>query len=411
MSLAIPPWVPPAFYWNLIQLIAGLTATFTAAKSPLRLPAAATTALLAYLLTTNFQTHFAATRPSGPIVAMCWVNVLNAFDLLLSSRASYDAQLAYTKSKNEKKDKPSSKDSLAKKLFYALILPYNLRRINSPWQITRLPRFSASDPSYVPSRTKFLLQSLFKLAISGLLMHFLTVEPTDPYLVPALARLSETKSILLLRDYDLSSILLQARFSLSFGIITRAAIVGGYTSGAAIAVLLGSDPAEWPPIAGSLTGAWSLGRLWGQTWHQILRRPLSSTATSLSSLFGLSPSSPWTHRIRVITAFLGSGLIHALMDLAFGVPWEKSGAILFFGLQIFGLAIESVFMRVFGPVINRVNAKGGAPVWLLTGLGYIWVLGFLFWGAPVWINPILVSLARDGTRVMSPWLGLKPGSF
>ncbi|KAL4794115.1 membrane bound O-acyl transferase family-domain-containing protein [Aspergillus venezuelensis] len=406
-----PPWITPVINWNLIQLITGATAIFTSSRSPLRPIAAALTAILAYILQHNIQTYYSGTRPSGPVVAMCWVNVLNAIDLLVLTRASYDAQVAYRKTKDEKKDKPTKggqgKYGLLRKIVFALVLPYNLRRINTPWQISRVPRFDERNPAYIPSRLSFLVQSLVKLVIAGAFIALLPLDPENPLLVKAVSKLDQTKYVLFYRNYDAYSILLQAGFTLSFGIVTRASIVSGYTVGAIFAVLLGDDPAEWPPVAGSLSEAWSLERLWGRSWHQTLRRPLTSNATFLSSMLGLSPSSLPAHWIRVVIAFLGSGLVHALMDIGFGVEWEKTGALLFYGLQIVGFAVEGVLKLLLTPVANAL----GLGKCVRRGAGYIWVAGFLLWSTPVWINPILVSLRDDGTNVMSPWLGGPPGWY
>ncbi|BCS21188.1 wax synthase family protein [Aspergillus puulaauensis] len=405
MSLhPFPPWIVPVINWNLVQSITGLTVAFTDPQSPLRPLAAATTALLAYLLQSNIQTHFAGTRPSGPTVAMCWVNVLNAVDLLVLTRASYEAQLTYTTTKTSKKDAPAPKthDSLWDRILFSIVLPYNYRRINTPWQISRLPRFSSTNPSYIPTKATFLLHSTAKLLVAGTIIHLLTLDPTDPHLSSALSQLDESKSVLVTYNSSLYTILLQARFTLSFGLVTRAAIVGGYTAGSILAVLLGSSPASWPPIAGSLSGAWSLGRLWGGAWHQTLRRPLTANATFLSSTLGLKPTSRPAHWNRVVIAFIGSGVVHSLMDIGFGVPLDKTGGLVFFALQILGFILESVFQWLVDVLGVSVGKK------VERCIGYIWVCAFLLWSTPVWINPILISLARDGTNVMSPWIGLPP---
>ncbi|OJI97932.1 hypothetical protein ASPVEDRAFT_124133 [Aspergillus versicolor CBS 583.65] len=402
-----PPWIVPLVNWNLIQSITGLTVAFTDPQSPLRPLTAATTALLAYLLQSNIQTHFAGTRPSGPTVAMCWVNALNAFDLLVLTRASYEAQLAFTTSKTSKKDTPTpkTKTSFWDRILFTIALPYNYRRINTPWQISRLPRFSSTNPSYIPTKATFLLHSTAKLLIAGTIIHLLTLDPTDPHLSSALSRLDESKSVLVPFNSDLHTILLQARFTLSFGLVTRAAIVGGYTAGSILAVLLGSSPASWPPIAGSLSGAWSLSRLWGSAWHQTLRRPLTANATFLSSTLGLKPTSRLAHWNRVVIAFIGSGVVHSLMDIGFGVPLDKTGGLVFFALQILGFILEGVFQWLVDVLGVSVGQK------IEKCIGFIWVCAFLLWSTPVWINPILVSLARDGTNVMSPWLGLPPAQI
>ncbi len=406
MSLSLlPPWIVPVINWNLIQSITGLTAAFTDPQSPLRPLAAATTALLAYLLQTNIQTHFAGTRPSGPTVAMCWVNVLNAVDLLVLTRASYEAQLAYTTTKSSKKDAPASKArfSLWDRILFSVTLPYNYRRINTPWQISRLPHFSSTNPSYIPTKATFLLHSTAKLLVAGTMIHLLTLDPAEPHLSSALSVLDESKSVLAPHNSSLYTILLQARFTLSFGLVTRATIVGGYTAGSILAVLLGSSPASWPPIAGSLRDAWSLSRLWGGAWHQTLRRPLTANATFLSSMLGLKPTSRPAHWNRVVIAFIGSGVVHSLMDIGFGVPLDKTGGLVFFALQILGFLLESGVQWLVVDVLGvSVGEKAERCI------GYIWVCAFLLWSTPVWINPILASLARDGTNVMSPWFGLPP---
>ncbi|KAL4973822.1 membrane bound O-acyl transferase family-domain-containing protein [Aspergillus desertorum] len=416
----IPPWLIPVTSWTLIQTLTGLTATFTPSASSLRYVAAATTALLAYILQASIEIHYAGARPSGPLVAMCWVNVLNAIDLLLLSRASFDAYLSYRRRKREKKDIPHSDsedgsfDSIKSKLIFSLTLPYNYRRINTPWQLSRVPVLTPSSfPSSLTltNRRKFLLHSAFKLVLAIAIMHIPTLDPSNSTLLHAVLQLDPSKSVLLLplraftERKGIHALWLQARFTLAFGIVIRATIVAAYTAASILAVMLGGDPAEWPPVAGGLSEAWTLNRLWGQAWHQTLRRPLASNATFLATLFGFAPRSTGAHWIRVLISFVESGVIHSACDLGFGIPYEKSGGLAFFTLQILGLLIESVFQGF----IERVGFRTGTR--LSRMVGYVWVSVFLLWTTPLWANPILVSLASDGVRVMSPWLGLPAGSF
>ncbi|KAL2837045.1 membrane bound O-acyl transferase family-domain-containing protein [Aspergillus pseudoustus] len=414
-----PPWITPVLCWNLIQSLTGLTVAFTASDSRVRPLVAALTALLAYTLQTNIQTHFAGTRPSGPLVAMCWVNVLNAMDLLVLRRASYEAQLAYRNTKAKKKEKPTTSapnsQTIVNKLFFALELPYNYRRINTPWAnarpLARPTSTTATPQTSQKSKSTFLLHSTLTLLVSGAIIHLLTLDPSSPHLNRALSNLDTAKSVLLLplraANNNAHALLVQILFTLSFGLVTRAAIIGGHTSVAILAVLiLGDDPANWPPIFEPLSQACSLRGLWGKSWHQILRVPLTSNATFLASLLGLAPTSRGAHWLRVVIAFTGSGIIHSLCDIGFGVPLDKTGGIYFYTLQIGGFVVESVVSTVYARLRKTFGLRLGRNVEGV--VGYIWVLVFLAWSTPVWINPILVSLAADGTRVMSPWLGLNP---
>ncbi|KAL3478917.1 membrane bound O-acyl transferase family-domain-containing protein [Aspergillus californicus] len=403
------PWLPPVIYWTLIQSLTGLTVTFTGPKSPLRPIIAASTALLAYALTVSIQTHFARARASGPLVAMCWVNVLNAVDLLVLCRASYAAQRVYDRTKDAKKDKiPEEEDDSSvgrRKLLYALIIPYNLRRINTPWTISCLPLFDARNPAYVPGRRAFLFQSVIKLLVSTAIVAVIGIDPDDRHLEGVITQLNDSPTVLLFRDCSARKLLIQCLFAVSFGIATRATIVGGYTSTAFLAVLCGLEPSSWPPIAGNLTQASSLEGLWGSCWHQLLRRPLTSTATFLTSLLGIHPKSGIAHWTRVVIAFTASGAIHSIMDIAFGVPLSKTGGFWFFSLQILGVLVETGLKRLDGLIgLSNVLGRNGTRV-----LGYLWVCVWLLWTVPVWINPILLSLWAGGTKVMSPWLGVPAG--
>ncbi|KAL4765042.1 wax synthase family protein [Aspergillus foveolatus] len=414
--LAIPPWLTPLTSWTLIQTLTSLTVTFTPSASSLRYVAAAMTALCAYIFQTSIQTHYSGAPASGPLVAMCWVNVLNAIDLLVLSRASFDAYFSYRRSKEEKKDslRSSTEDSTKDRLLLALTLPYNYRRINTPWQLSRLPVLTPSSfPSSltVNNRRKFLLHSTVKLILAIVIMHIPLLDPSDPVVLQAVSQLDRSKSVLLLplraftQKDGLHTLWLQARFTLAFGIVVRATIVAAYTAGSIFAVMLGGDPAEWPPVAGSLSEAWTLSRLWGQAWHQTLRQPLASNATFLAALAGFAPKSTGAHWIRVLITFVESGVVHSACDMGFGIPFGESGGVAFFSLQILGLLLESVCQSIAARVGLRTGPSFSRAV------GYIWVSVFMLWTAPVWANPILVNLASDGVKVMSPWLGFPAGSF
>ncbi|KAL4883836.1 membrane bound O-acyl transferase family-domain-containing protein [Aspergillus karnatakaensis] len=410
-----PPWLVPALSWSTIHLLTGLTVTFTTRTSPLRILTAATTFLLAYILQINVKAHYHGTPPSGPLVAMTWVSVLNGIDLLLLSRVDWKRQTDYTLSRKKKKDDDKKGDSLglSDKILFALQIPLNYRRINTPWAISRLPSFDSKNPSYIPSKSTFLSRGLLTLLITFAFVAIIPLDPDNPYIEATLSTLNTKPSLLALPlrsltdtlEKNTASLLLQARYTLSFATVTRATILATYTLLSVLAVLLGSDPSSWPPVFAGIGEASSLRGLWGQSWHQLFRRPFTAPATHLLSFLGIPPSSSVSHWTRIVVAFVGSGIIHALCDIGFGVSWEESGGLLFFTLQIPGLIIESIA----GSLGDKVGLRrdGG----LRKGLGYIWVAGYLLWSAPLWINPILVSIAKDGTKVMSPWFGLRPEWF
>ncbi|GLB06606.1 hypothetical protein AtubIFM57258_001917 [Aspergillus tubingensis] len=229
-----------------IQLLTGTTVAFTPANSPLRSIASLLVLILAYCMQISANAHLHGTRFGAPLVAMCWMNVLNGIDLLVLTRADYDKQLAYNNTKlkstsDKSPDKPQSK-SLLEKYLWSLNLSFNYRRINTPWQIRALNTFNK-----IPTRTQFLLTSLLKLTISIAIIQLLTLETTNPYLGRAVDKLPVRPDEILLpfwyhSGWGKDDVVLRFLFTLSFGIVARAFIVAGYTSAAVVAVALGQEP-------------------------------------------------------------------------------------------------------------------------------------------------------------------------
>ncbi|KAF5862107.1 hypothetical protein ETB97_012091 [Aspergillus alliaceus] len=404
---ALEAWRVPLTQWGLLQLIPGLAVALTPSQSVVRSMAAVIVIALAYSLQKRITESSLDTRAGGPMVAMSWVSVLNAIDMLVLSRVSYEAQVEWERKRSGGKavkeaDSHSPKSTLRSRLLWSQNIGFNFRRINTPWQIARLPVFDKANPEYVPSRLKFVLQGILKVCVSFSLLHLCTIDPSDPRVPGIIEKLSDSKTVLAPWSHGTSAqgILTQAIITLSFGIVCRSAITGMYTLAAVLLVALGIyDPAEWPPVFNSLTEAWSLRRLWGTAWHQTLRTLLVSNADFISfSVLRIPSKSLWACYPRLLFAFTVSGFVHMGMDLAFGVPRAQTGAVWFFCLQAVGVIFESLIQSLFRAQIERMS-----PV-LKRAIGYAWVALFLLWVTPVWLNPIMLRLYKDGQRLMSPFL-------
>ncbi|RAH69522.1 wax synthase family protein [Aspergillus aculeatinus CBS 121060] len=380
------------------------------------------------------QLHYGGTRFGAPLISMGWVNVLNAVDLLVLSRVSFEAQKLWEFAKYARsvdgavakqqqqspKPPPTQNDPTPQewvsRLRWAFSIAFNYRRIDTPWEIRHLPRFDAAVPGYVPSRARFLVGAVGKVVVAVVVIQGCTMETADANLGHAVALLPEARGTLLpfafaFADADADTqagwdwdgvwrrMLVRALFCLSFGIVGRATIVAAYNVCAIVAVGLGLyEPVMWPPVAGSLWEGWSVRRFWGITWHQTFRQLLTSNADFLLSLLRISPSGRLGWTLRALLAFTVSGVIHLFMDVGFGVPMVKSGALWFFCLQIVGVVIESMVRDLTRPLRARMNPG------VKRMIGYVWVALFMLWTVPIWINPILIQLYSDGVRMMSPFL-------
>ncbi|PWY80767.1 hypothetical protein BO94DRAFT_625910 [Aspergillus sclerotioniger CBS 115572] len=412
-------WHIPLTQWFTVQLITATTVAFTSASSPLRNAAAILAFATAYSVQLSAQKYLPGTRFGAPIVAMCWINVLNAIDLLILSRASYEAQQEYNANSKSNPNPTTSKPlphpgpglalalALCKRYIWSLALTFNYRRINTPWQIRSLPHFNPDQPGYIPTRTRFLVTSVAKLIFSVGIVHIFTIETSDLYLNHAVSHLpTKPGEILFPFLYPSSATLgwkrdlvLRVLFTLSFGVVARATIVAGYTLFAVLFVGSGlHQPRMWPPVEGGIWNeGWCLRGFWGKSWHQTLRALLVSNADFLSS--SLHIPIPLRTPFRFIFCFFVSGIIHLLMDVGFGVSIPESGALWFFSLQVLGVLVEVSVGRVLG------KGLGDVGMWVKKGVGFVWVGAFMLWSVPVWVNPILVRLFADGVRMMSPFLG------
>lgn len=156
--------------------------------------------------------------------------------------------------------------------------------------------------------------------------------------------------------------------------------------------ILGFDtPAEWPPIFGPLTQAWSMRRFWGKFWHQIIRRTYTNYGELVSRrILGLRKGSALDKLIVIFAIFFLSGVSHGVVSWRLrDCAWR--GDVWWFCLN-FGVGLAEVL--VLG-VVRALFKSLGREHWVkrvqggVLGrfIGYIWVFGFMFWSVPKWQYP------------------------
>jgi len=188
---------------------------------------------------------------------------------------------------------------------------------------------------------------------------------------------------------------------------------GVYSLVALAAVGLGlSEPRYWRPLFGSISQAYTVRRFWryalflrpsvcrlikllllSRVWHQNNREKTTVPAQAIVyDILRLPKESYIGHYLVFFLVFLISGLLHATIDLAAGIPWHDSGAVRFFCTQALGIWIEEVLNALY---IGLWQGARPLPRW--TGLlGYVWVVLFLSWSWPAYMYPMLYR-AREGS--------------
>jgi hypothetical protein len=88
---------------------------------------------------------------------------------------------------------------------------------------------------------------------------------------------------------------------------------------------------------------------------------------------------------RLLVAFMSSGIMHLVDDLASGVAPHDSGAMRFFMTQAVGLIFEDCIVRLYHLAPSWMRL----PKTLAKALGFIWVSIFLIWSVPVYMYPMM----------------------
>lgn len=176
--------------------------------------------------------------------AICTLT-FHATDLLLVSRAAIG-------------DFPAVGGGPLGDLLVALRLLCNWRRIGTPWQISKLPKFSPDGA--VPSRGRLIAKRALLLVVALAIVDIgtgLRGEPDafDPRAVPVFSRLGDT-----------TAAEVGFRVSQTAAWMT-CAVVGVYIPYAFVTIVLLatglSNPASCPPVYGSLSDAYTIRGFWG----------------------------------------------------------------------------------------------------------------------------------------------------
>ncbi|KAJ0357258.1 hypothetical protein COL154_010301 [Colletotrichum chrysophilum] len=154
-------------------------------------------------------------------------------------------------------------------------------------------------------------------------------------------------------------------------------------------VLLGIDnPADWPPLFGSITDAWTVQRFWGRFWHRIAAPTLT---TWTHTILRIKDESQTTFEKAAVAfgVFFLSGIMHMT------AAWRTDEGyvhldVMFFCANFFAIAVEIVVSRAWMQVVRRAKLKPGAEARVCLAsqwLGYLWTFAWFFWMAPRWLYP------------------------
>ena len=276
------------------------------------------------------------------------------------------------------------------------------RNVGTAFEIKGIPPFSQRDPNYVPSKGRFLSQSVMRLVSCYLTLDLLTFA-------------SQPDQNPILYQHDRIPWKNPANLSVEHLIVRSASTLGFWVGlycviqaymGAIAFVLVALDLNEvrhWPPGFGPVSEAYTLRRFWGVFWHQYQKQKTSSPASFITnSILRLPRGTVLSQYTHLSLTFLCSGIEHALSDVAQGLPWGRSGAIQFFCTQATGIILEDALKNTFHSLVPNGRKHVRLEAFSRT-FGYVWVFIFMVWSTPVWIYPSLSANKGEAKDLIVPF--------
>jgi hypothetical protein len=208
---------------------------------------------------------------NGIVAQFLWVYIIRSFDLLLYRKARIFPRESAVKLKTTKNGQSMlQQDGKAESSFrrptmfqfwQSFYLFFTLRDIGTPHAIKHIPPFSTSNPTWIPSRTSFLLQHMCIAVIGYLVADIPSIlPPTDPQQaaqmsLPVFSRLL---------DIRFEEVISRLIITASSWIFAAAILSSFYSFIAVLFVGLGfSEPRFWPPQFSSLEHSYTLRGWWG----------------------------------------------------------------------------------------------------------------------------------------------------
>lgn len=270
------------------------------------------------------------------------------------------------------------------------------RMVDTPWEAKNVAPFSTSEPNYVPTRARIIVQQLWNISTSLVLREIVMEVEMSMYpsytarsRVPILTRLDEVS-----REEVMVRLILGIGYWL-FSYCTVQIVLG------TIAVLFAlSKPGkvrELRPMFGSLSEAYTVRGFWGKFWHQNLRNNLEGPSRFLTHRILRLPrgSLPARYSSIFFTFFL-SGTLHIASDIGISVPPSQSGALRFFCTNALAIMLEDGVQELS----RRLNGGKSPGGWWSRILGYVWVVVFLSWSTACWQYPQLRIVRREEDRIL-----------
>ncbi|KAK7987258.1 hypothetical protein PG988_002246 [Apiospora saccharicola] len=304
-----------------------------------------------------------------------------SFDIHGPSRNTFEQKSPRTRNSAAKK----SRWLVLQRLKFGLAVFFSWRFVNTPHQVRNLPQL---DGRLRASRARFLCHTVLTIVVCYLLLDIMDsssdAEVSAKFYTPDKVGLFSRFAEVSLEELAMR---LFAALGLCTGLIAFQRGVYNVAAFFCVATCV-SDPADWPPFNGPITETYCLRSTF---WHQINTHRLNAMSDFLlHDVLRLPKGTKMVRYLRISLIFLLSGIMHVAIDVASGIPLQRSGAMKFFSIQPLGVFIEDMFLSMFHAGSERPPLPKSLRLWRRCA-GWAWLGLWMAWTAPAYLYPIMAQ--------------------
>jgi hypothetical protein len=151
---------------------------------------------------------------------------------------------------------------------------------------------------------------------------------------------------------------------------------------AAVAVAMGwGGPADWPPMFGPWTDAWTVRRFWSKTWHQMMRTVAEPPVYwFLHDVLGIKRGTYLSNYGKVFGAFFVAYALHGYCSNMAGS--SHVGDWNYFMSQALAIWVEETVLKLATILgFRQILGDGLARV-----VGYLWTGAFVVYSFMLWTD-------------------------
>ena len=210
----------------------------------------------AHVLSNGFHMSFGASDT--------WLTFLQYWDVALLSKWDFDHSGPQPKATEKKEKKPWRKQATFwNRLGFGIYAASSYRCSGTPFEVPNLAPFNRENPSYVPSKAKYLRSAAIRVVVVYLILDAMT-SFNDPAAMRAMFADEKIPLLSRLSELTVDEAVARTITSFSFWLVNYLVLILFFDIPGIICVSTGLSGVEWwrPPF-NSITEAFTLRRYWG----------------------------------------------------------------------------------------------------------------------------------------------------